>query len=119
MVPVSKPVAILANSSFQFVSSVVPSALTERGLALLVKPVLLRTPTIERNASDQAPSPQPEPRAPMEVSATVPLAVFVLPLARPVQERLPTIVLSALLARTSSTEAALALMEMAFAPVLA
>jgi hypothetical protein len=91
----------------------------EQGLALPANPASLRTPTIERNASHQTPSRQPGPRAPTEVSATVPLAAFALRPAKHVLEQLRTTVLSVLLARTSSTEAALALMEMAFVPVLA
>ena len=90
----------------------------ERELALLAKPVLLKTPMTGHNASHHKPSPHPEPHAPTEASSTVLLAVFVLRPAKHVPDRHRMTVFSVLLAPTSSAEAALALTETAFAPVL-
>jgi len=89
-----------------------------RELALPANPVLLRTPTTERNASLQRVPHRTEPSALSEVSATAPIATVALRRAPRVLDQHRTIALSVLLARSSSTEAALALMEMAFAPVL-
>lgn len=90
----------------------------ERGLVLPASPVLLRTPMTERNASLHRPPHRPELCALTEVSVMVPPAGVALLRVQRVPDRHQTIVLSVLLARTSSTEAVLAPMEMVFAPVL-
>jgi len=107
-----------ANAHSQFVNLVVPSVLREQGLALPANPVLPRTPTTDRNASPRSPPRRPELHAPTEVSVAVPLVTVALRRVKRVLDRHRTIVLSVVLAHTSSTGAALALMEMAFAPVL-
>ena len=89
-----------------------------RELVLPANPVLLRTPTTEHNASLQKVLRRTEPSVLLEVSATVPTATVALRRAPRVLDQHRTIALSVLLARSSSTGAALALMEMAFAPVL-
>jgi len=86
--------------------------------ALPANPVLLRTPTTERNASLQRAPHRTEPSALSELSATVPIATVALRHVPRVLDQHRTIALSALLARSSSTGAVLALMEMVFAPVL-
>lgn len=103
----------------QFVRSVVPNALTERGLAFPANPISLRTPTTERNASLCSPPHRPESCAPSEAPATVPLATLVLRRVKRVLDRHRMIAVFVLLECTSSARVALALMEMAFAPVLA
>lgn len=108
----------MANAHFQLVNSVVQSVLMGRELALPAKPVLHRTPTTERNASLQRVPHRTEPSALSELSATVPIATVALRRAPRVLDQHRTIALSVLLARSSSTGAALALTEMAFAPVL-
>lgn len=90
----------------------------ERGLASPAKPILPWTPMTERNASPQSQLHRLEVRAPMELSATVPLVAFVLHRAKRVPDRRRTTALSALPARSSSTGTASARMEMAFALVL-
>lgn len=107
-----------ANAPFQFVNSVVPSAPTGPELALPANLVLLRTPTTERNALPHRPPRRQEPSVLTEASATGPLATLALRRVKRVPGQHRTIALSVLLARTSSTGAALALMETVSAPVL-
>jgi hypothetical protein len=87
-------------------------------LALPANPVLLRTPTTDRNALPQRVPHRTEPPALWELSAMVPIATVVLHRVLRVLDQHRTIAKSVLLARSSSMGVALALMEMAFAPVL-
>lgn len=106
------------NTYFQFVNSAVPSVQTGPELALPANPVSLRTPTTERNALPHRPLRRQEPSVPTEASAMVPTATLALRRAQRVPGQHRTIALSVLLARTSSTGVALALMETVSAPVL-
>jgi len=72
----------------------------------------------DRDASLQRPQHLLELCAQMKLLATVLIATVALRLVQRVLDRRRTTVFSVLLARTSSTGIALALMEMAFAPVL-
>lgn len=107
-----------ANAYFQFVNSAVPSVLTGLELALPVNPALLRTPTTERTVLPHRPPRRQEPSVLTEVSAMVPAAALALHRVERVLGQHRTIALSVLLARTSSTAVALALMETVSAPVL-
>lgn len=75
-------------------------------------------PTTERNVSSKLPSRLTGPRALPQVSAPAPLAPLAPRRVQRVLGRHRATVLPALLTHTSSTEAALALMQTAFAPVL-
>ena len=87
-------------------------------LVLPVNPALLRTPTTERTALLHRPPPRQEPSVLTEVSAMVPTAALALHRVERVLGQHRMIALSVLLARTSSTGVALALMETVSAPVL-
>lgn len=89
----------------------------ERGLASRASPVLLRTPTTERNASLHLRPRRPGFSAPWELSAMVPVVLLARHLARRVLERHRTIALSVPPARICSTGAVLALIKMACAPI--
>jgi len=89
-----------------------------RELALPANPILLWTPTTEHNVSLQRLPHRTEPSALSEPLAMVPIATVALHRVLRVLDRHRTIASSVLPARTSSTGPALALMEMAFAPVL-
>jgi len=90
----------------------------EQRFALPVSPVSPRTPTTDRNVSLQRLQHPLELCAQIKLLATVLIATVALRLVQRVLDRRRTTVFSVLLAHTSSTGIALALMEMAFAPVL-